>query len=538
MITLLASLDAGRPSKQSGMAKKKGTNDVQGEGLLGLKIVVLTAGAVLMSLEIVGSRLLAPHFGNSVYVWGSLISVFLVALSLGYWIGGHLADRKPSLGILSTVCIAVAACIFVIPWIGHPLCRALLSAGFGEQSGPLVAASLLFLPASFLLGMVSPFSVRLTTKNVQSVGRTAGSLYALSTIGSIIGTLGTTFILIPFVGVSWILKCLGIVMVVLPAALGLVRKQKGGSVIALLMVGLIGVLVHASPSFILGMGKTLILDEDTPYHHLSVVDVGDQERLLQFDRFVESSILLQPPYAGTGEYTNYFHIAFLLRPDIKRTLFVGAGGGIGPRSFLEMNPDMEIDVVDIDQRVLDIAENYFFMPKSPKIHPVAADGRMFFLHQTEPYDCMVLDAFTVGGKIPFHLATREYFELIRSRMAPNGVFVMNIVSALTGPKSGIYSAVSRTLQDVFPHVFVFAHGISQDQNRKQSRSIVLVATIQGRDVRRNDFLSAIPAYPARTSITHAMLRGMIANLVDPPPDNSGTAPLTDDLAPIEMMSSD
>ena len=290
-------------SKQTGTSKKqKPTQEINGE-FIGLKILVLVAGAVLMALEIVGSRLLAPHFGNSVYVWGSLISVFLIALSLGYWVGGHLADRKPFLSILSALCVVVAALIFIIPWIGHPLCQYLLDAGFGEQSGPLAAASLLFLPPSFLLGMISPFSVRITAKDVQSIGRASGSLYALSTIGSIIGTLSTTFVLIPLVGVSWILKCLGITMALLPIVLALLARQKKNIVVASIVIGSIGLLIQSIPSYRLTLNSTLIIDEDTPYHHISVVDVtnshedtpnhlsvvgtANTKRNLLFDRFVE-----------------------------------------------------------------------------------------------------------------------------------------------------------------------------------------------------------------------------------------------------------
>lgn len=523
-------------SAQQGTTKKLKPAQKNNEGLLGLKILVLVAGAVLMALEIVGSRLLAPHFGNSVYVWGSLISVFLIALSLGYWVGGHLADRRPSLSLLIGLCVIVAALIFLIPWIGHPLCRLILDAGFGEQTGPLAAASILFLPPSFLLGMVSPFSVRITTKNVQSVGRAAGSLYALSTIGSIIGTLSTTFVLIPLVGVSSILKGLGITMALLPIAVALMGKKKTATIVAGIIIGSIGVSIHSIPSFRITSNSTLIIDQDTPYHHISVVDMANTQRFLLFDRFVESSIQLQPPYASTVEYTNYFHLAFLLKPDIKNTLFIGAGGGIGPRTFSEINPDMQIDVVDIDRRVLELAESHFYMPKSPNIHPITSDGRTFFHRSPGPYDCVVLDAFTVGGRIPFHLTTREYFELVRSHMTQDGIFVMNISSALTGKKGEIYRAVTRTLQDIFPRVFTFANGLYQKPDREQTRNIILVATVNPNDIHSNDLLAALPNYQERTYITQSMIRSMIANLIDLAPNLSATLPLTDDLAPIETMS--
>jgi spermidine synthase len=516
------------------MKKKQSAQELP-QKMLDLKILVLVAGAVLMSLEIVGSRLLAPHFGNSVFVWGSLISVFLTALSLGYWVGGHLADHNSSLSRLYLLCLIVAACIFLIPWVGHPLCRFLLTSGFGEQSGPLVAASILFLPPSFLLGIVSPFSVRIATQDVESVGRAAGSLYALSTIGSIVGTLCTTFILIPLVGVSWILKCLGIAMAVLPVILILLRGRKKTTAVTGLVIMAIGLSVPTALSYRLHADERVILDEDTPYHHLSVIDNAKPERFLRFDRFTESSIMLRPPYETTSEYTNYFQLSFLAQPNIHRALFVGAGGGIGPRAFLAVNPEMEIDVVDVDKRVLDIAENHFQMPHSPKLHPIVSDGRTYFLRSPAPYDCIVLDVFTIGGRIPFHMTTQEYFEVIRSHMTADGVFMMNINSSLTGERSAIYRAIGRTLQDVFPHVYAFAAGLMKDQHPEKQHNILFLCSMRKDDLSRETFLAALPNYPERTYITHTMLDTMISNFVNLPHDLQNTPPLTDELAPIETM---
>jgi hypothetical protein len=163
----------------------------------GLKLLVFVAGAVLMGLEIVGSRILAPYFGNSVFVWGSLISLFLIALSAGYYIGGAVSDSRPSQSLLNAIVIAVAAFMFLIAVVAAPVCDATLRAGFNEKSGPFLAATVLFLLPSVGMGMVSPFAIRLATHTVASVGKTAGTLYALSTLGSIAGTVLTTFVFIP-----------------------------------------------------------------------------------------------------------------------------------------------------------------------------------------------------------------------------------------------------------------------------------------------------------------------------------------------------
>lgn len=505
------------------------------ESLLGLEVLVFVGGAVVMALEIAGSRLLAPHFGNSVYVWGSLISVFLMALAGGYMIGGHVADRRPTFASLSTICLVASGLIFLVPFLGNPLCRALLDAGCAERTGPLLAAFALFLPASVLLGMVSPYAIRLAATDVVSLGRAAGKLYALSTLGSIVGTLATTFVLIPHVGLTWILRGLGLAMLLVPAAVVILRTRRAGVIVPVALVAAIGLSLPASASTLLEEGEKVRLEAETPYHRIFVTDMDPPGvRLLRFDRFVESSIGIEPPHPTWSAYTNYFHLAFLVRPEIKRALFIGAGGGIGPRTFLAVNPAMQVDVVDIDQKVLDVARDLFFMPQSPNLRPIARDGRMFVMGSTDKYDCIVLDAFTIGGRIPFHLTTREFFELCRAHLEPGGVFVMNTNTALSGDASGIYFSVARTLQDAFPHVAAFGQEFAVDRDPLRSRNVLFVCSPDAPLPTVTELAERLPGYAARSTITHAMLRAMTTDALTLP-DLSGVTPFTDDFAPIETM---
>jgi len=490
---------------------------------------------VLMALEMVGSRLLAPHFGNSVFVWGSLISVVMAALAGGYYVGGRLADRLPSWTFLGGICVTAALLIFLVPAIGHPVGRSLTGLGLGEQSGPLVAAAILLLPPSVLLGMVTPFAVRLAATSVETIGREAGTLYALSTLGSILGTLLTTFVLIPKFGVILILKGLAVSMLLLPVLLALDRKR-GMPLGRAAIVAVVGLLLPSSPAAKLSRAEKLVASYETPYHGIQVVDFnGGRIRALKFDRFVESSIFAEPPYPTGSEYTSYFHLAFVLRPKMHRVLFIGAGGGIGPRTFREIDPEIQVDVVDIDRKVLDVARDYFHMPEGDGLRAVARDGRMF-LRDAEPgYDAVILDAFTIGGRIPFHLATREAFELCRDRLAPGGVFVMNINSAVDGPESEIYESIVATLQQVFPAVQAFAHEWRFDPDPERSRNILLFATQDGQAPSREEWIARARHYPARSSITLDMAEGMASDFL-PIADVSTAVVFTDDHAPIDTMS--
>jgi spermidine synthase len=491
-----------------------------------------------MGLEIVGSRILAPSFGNSVFVWGSLISLFLIALSAGYYVGGRLSDRSPSRVLLNSIVLAVAAWMFFIPVMAEPVCDALLRTGFGEKSGPFIAAGVLFLLPSIGMGMVSPFAIRLATHAVASVGQTAGTLYALSTLGSIVGTMLTTFVLIPTLGASAILTGLAAALL-LTAALTFPFRSRGAAASGLavaLLVALGGVYGFSQAEASLPYGHKLVRELNTPYHHIEVVDdTLNGVRLLKFDRYVESSIELDPPHRTISHYTRYFHLALAAKPDVKRALFIGAGGGVGPRAFHMHDAEMEIDVVDIDQAVLDVAHEDFFLDRSPKIRSIAADGRMFVRDAPNAhYDAIILDAFTIGGRIPFHLVTTEFMELCRQKLTPGGVFVMNINSAVAGPNSQIFHSMYKTLAGVFPGVDAFAL-FSERLRRDEATNIILVAVNRDEPMTPDDWAAAAANYRSASYVDQTQVEHMIRDLLKTPPDVSDAAVFTDDYAPIETM---
>jgi spermidine synthase len=502
---------------------------------ISLKLLVFWSGAVLMGLEIAGSRVLAPHFGNSVFVWGSLISIFLIALSLGYYIGGRIADRYPLRFLLNSICIAVSLLIFGIAIFSRAFCEYLVEEGWGEQSGPFVASLVLFLPPSVGMGIVSPFAIRLATPSVTSVGKISGTLYALSTLGSIAGTVVTTFVLVPLIGLSAILKGLGLVLLA-TSLLTLPLRKHGQTVAGLTGLSLVtaACVLWPSPRLSLRRGESVVLDVDTPYHHISVVDNRLHEsRELRFDRYVESAITTRPPYPTLSGYTNYFHLAFLAQPRIERSLFIGAGGGVGPRSFHMHDPTMLIDVVDIDPKVLQVAREHFYLENDDNISTIAQDGRMFVRTTEHEYDCVILDAFTIGGRIPFHLVTRQFFQLCHDRMSDDGVFVMNINSAIQGPLAHIFLSMYHTLQSVFPHTYAFVLG--QGGSQYASTNVILVSS-KGGEVSPQQWRDRARRYQSRSYIEPPMIQRMVEDLLTDVPDVSRAPVFTDDYAPIETMA--
>jgi spermidine synthase len=509
-------------------------------GSAGLKLLVFVSGAVLMGLEIVGSRLLAPYFGNSVFVWGSLISLFLIALSAGYYAGGRVADRHPSQALLNSILIGVSAWLFAIAAMAGPVCEAVSAEDMklGEKWGPLLAAAILFLLPSIGMGVVSPFAVRLATHTVASVGKTSGTLYALSTIGSIAGTMITTFVLIPSMGAGEILKGLAAALLATAVITFPFASRKAAATAALVAALAGGATAYAiDPARIhLTPGAKLLVDVDTPYHHISVVDDPAGYVELRFDRFVESRIENAEPYRSLSAYTNYFHLAFLPQPNIKRVLFIGAGGGVGPRSFHQHDPTMKIEVVDIDAKVLELARSHFHMDDVDVI-TTAVDGRTYVRQAPEgAYDVIVLDAFSIGGRIPFHLVTREFLELCRDRLAPGGVFLMNINSAVQGPKSQIFQSMYKTAAAVFPentHAFMLGQGYVA---RDESTNIILVGLDREQAADAAQWRTWAEDYRSASYITPSMVQQMVTERIATLPEMKEAPVFTDDFAPIETMT--
>jgi spermidine synthase len=508
-----------------------------------LLVLVFTAGFVLMGFEIAGSRVLAPFFGNSVYVWGSLIGTILAALGLGYAWGGRISDRWPSRRLLGGIGIGAAAGVFIVPYLGPRVCKAI-----GESSvvwGPILASAVLFLVPGVLFGMVSPFAIRLQARAVETMGRTAGLLYALSTIGSFAGTFVTTFVLIPALGMSVILKILGTAMLVASAlTLGTGLRVLMPTAVCL-FISYAWFLFPVPAAFSLSYGELIRYEASTPYHHLYVIDDSNGSRYLRFDRYTESQIGPAPGYEGRSAYTKYFHLAPAFAWPLKRVCFIGAGGGIGPREFLQSYPGVKVDCVDIDPEVLRVCQEYFHVPKDhPDLRMIEADGRMFVRRKAEgPWDAVLLDAFTIGGRIPFHLVTKEYFGEIRSRLAPGGILLMNVISAIEGRRAEMFRAVHRTMAEAFGDLpapagaaadgprHVFAFDVHHWSRTTETRNVIFVAA--------RDPLLFETALRRATELTgegrfREEVQGQLKSRIGQAPDPAAIL-LTDEHAPVETM---
>lgn len=456
-----------------------------------IRFTVFVSGAVVMALELVGSRLLAPTFGDSIFVWGSLIGVVMMALSVGYYYGGRLADRSPSHETFSLITLVAGLLILLIPMTSPMILEAVYYSGFGDRYGPILASLLLLAAPTILLGMVSPYSIRLAAPSLDELGGISGSLYSISTGGSIFGTFFTVFFLIPSFGVRQIIFSLGVVLIIMSLA----HYTWKSRAFILLLVLLLNVPASLIGGALTRESGTLVYRKDTPYSTLTVVDNAEGTiRTLFLNNLAQSVMYLDGSNRQASSYTDYFNLAFLFTPDVERVLFIGGGGFSGPKQFLEYYPHLSVDVVEVDPDVVRVAREYFYVVDDPRLGVFVDDGRAF-LSDAEEYDVIVLDAYS-RAYVPFHLMTLEFFEALDEHLSPDGVIVSNLISSLVGDTSDLLMAEYRTVGEVLPQVYLFR---TSSEFLFTVQNIILVATKAPVRLGESELVERAEAFPVRGS---------------------------------------
>lgn len=443
-----------------------------------LGVTAFSSGAVVMALEITGSRVLTPVFGSSTTTWGILIGIVLTGLAIGYFLGGRVADSSPSFKRLCSVVFSTGLFILFIPFISQPLIEFFIKAIPDFSAATFFSALLIFGLPAILLGFVSPYAIKLAATTLRKIGTTAGNLYSISTLGSIFGTFITVFALIPFFEIWHLIFAFGfILMGISVAGLGKIPKIMTGVLIVVFVVNTIGGLEESSSSSssvnnnIFGSDSEILFEEETPYSSLAVTEKNNF-RTLYIDGAVQSHMDLSDPSKLVLEYTKSFHLTSLINPQLEKVLFVGGGGFSGPKSFLSNYDDITtVDVVEIDPLVVDVAKEYFFVVDDPRMEIITEDARVFLTQTDKKYDAIILDAYA-GYEIPFHLMTEQFYEILDERLNDNGVIVSNFLGTLQGQNSELLQANYKTLQEIFPSVFVFPSNI---ENTDRRQNIIIVA---------------------------------------------------------------
>ncbi|OGF25753.1 hypothetical protein A2303_07205 [Candidatus Falkowbacteria bacterium RIFOXYB2_FULL_47_14] len=437
-----------------------------------LEVILFITGAAGMIFEIAGARVLAPYLGTSLVVWTSLIGIILGSLSFGYLIGGKLADRRQDIKVLAAV-LGAAAFFVGLTASGKDIFLVLLdSLALTVNSGSILAAIVLFAPGSAFLGMATPYAVRLKLRSLDKSGGVVGRLYAISTIGSIAGTFAAGFWLIPYFGTTMVLWVLALILAL--TALIISGRRFWIEKISILAVASIifysgSLAVTAYP----GMA-----DVDTAYNRYWIYErdyEGRSIRVIKTDPFgTQAAVYTDNPDEIVFDYLKFFHVAEHFHPRADRALLVGGGIFTFPRDYILRNPDSEMDVVELDGRLIDLAREHFYYRDDPRIGVFHEDGRIFLNRNKTVYDHIYLDAFNSHISIPFQLTTREAVQKIHDSLSDDGVVVLNLISAFRGDKGKFLRAELATYKEIFPQVFLFAVHKGSDPAERQN--LILIAT--------------------------------------------------------------
>jgi spermidine synthase len=472
-----------------------------------LELVVFFAGGGILATEIAASRLLAPYFGSSTVVWANIIGLTLAYLALGYWLGGRLVDRRPDPRLLARIILLAAAVLAVTPFVARPILdlalRGFDAISVGVVVGSFFAAVALFAVPITALGAVAPFAVRLALDRVAEAGQVAGKLYALSTAGSLVGTFGAALVTIPFAGTQRTLVGTAAFLALAAALLASRRWLVAPVALAALL---------ALPA---GHVKQSLYETESHYQFIRVLEEDGVRKLELNEGIAIHSEWRRDSVLTGGVWDLFLMVPPLLDRPPRRMLVIGNAGGTIARAYGRYYPDVEIDGVEIDPKLNEVALRFFGAGDNPRLRLIASDGRPFLETTDRRYDIIVVDAYR-QPYVPFQLATQEFFELARDHLRTGGVVAVNV--AATPRDRSLTRAIATTALTAFPQVWRW---------RALRFNVLLLAfqrpvstlELHARAERVRGRLR--PLLPAFQAITLATPQGR---------------PLTDDRAPVEWLT--
>jgi predicted membrane-bound spermidine synthase len=492
--------------------------------------VAFVTGAIVMSFEMLGSRYLNPYFGSGIYTWAALISTVLIALTAGYFLGGALADRAPSPAVLALTVITGSVYLLALPSFAQAVLELVLGSIDDVRAGSLVSAlALMFFPVTFL-GMYSPFAIRLLLRSAQRSGRVSGAVYGISTAGSIVGTLGTTFVLIPTIGsraITLMLGALGLVAGLALLALTRGVRRAGAALVVLTLAALAapagradGLIDEGIRATMLGRPNGRIAHIETEYNDVFITRRGNQ-LVMSFQvkgwDYTESIANLLDPDDLPLRYAQVMTIATAYPEAPKKILMLGLGGGSISTYLGRFMPETAITTVEIDPGVITAAKAYFGLRESDRMRYRAGDGRVFLNRSNELYDLILLDAYR-GGYVPFHLLTREFYTLVKQRLAPGGAAAFNVHDG-----SKLYASTVRTLGEVFTGLDLYPTGVGE---------VIAVATASPLD--KNTLERRAAALQERHGFRFPLPQTLQRRMANPRSQAEKGDVITDDFAPADV----
>lgn len=496
-----------------------------------LYLAVFFSGMTSLAVEMAASRLLGNYFGASNLVWASIIGLIMIYLTAGYFLGGYWADRSPHYHTFFQILAWGAFGIGLIPIIARPVLQLSASAfdqlQMGELFGSFLAVLILFAIPVTLLGTASPFAIRLSVQNLQGAGRTAGAIYGVSTLGSFIGTFLPVLLFIPTIGTfRTFLAISGLLLVVILFCLWRAVSWRMAAAylpMPLIILALAVVGIRGSDKSAEGM----IYEGESAYNYIQVLQFGNT-RVLRLNEGQGMHSMYNPQLVNFhGPWEQVLVAPFFNAPpyaptQVQRMAIVGLAAGTTAREASAVFPDIAIDGIEIDPLIIQVARTYFDM-NEPNLNVITQDGRIGLERSTTHYQVISIDAYR-PPYIPYHLTTREFFEIARDHLTTDGVLVLNVGR---GPGDRrLLDAFSSTLAQVFPSIHVM--------DIPDTFNSIIYATMQPTQAANvNANLAALVGQPG---ISPLLLEAMQTTITNMQPTHTDGVVFTDDRAPIEWIT--
>lgn len=493
-----------------------------------LSFVVFLTGVCVLIIEVVATRILSPYFGNTIFTVSSVIGIVLAALSVGYYFGGRLADQYPSEKIFYTIIFTSGLSVILLQLLNLLLLPS-LGYSLSLTSGPIFSAIILFFLPSLLLGTLSPFAIKLQGLRFphQGIGSITGEIFFWSTLGSIFGSLLTGFVFIPQFGISQIVLAVAIILIIL----GLVPLIKAGlyknSISQVIFVALMGILSIILISRF--KGNHVVYQHDGLYEKITIYDkeyLGKPTRFFQQDRSNSGAMFLASDELVLN-YTKYYALYKVFKPDIKNVLVIGGGAYSIPKALLKDLPDATVDVSEIEPSLYELAQKYFRLNNKERLHNYTQDGRRFLHDTNKNYDFIFSDVYYSLFSVPAHFTTQEFFEIAKDKLSEGGIFVANLIGDLSRQKPSLTMSEMKTFQTVFPNSYFFA---VDSPDKIESQNIIFVGYNSDKKIDFNDQQIIINENPILQSLGEKFI-----NLDQF--DFSEYPILTDNFSPVEYLTS-
>lgn len=457
------------------------------------EVILFIVNIIYMILELVASRVLSPYFGNSNFVWTSVIGIILLSSSIGNYIGGVIADKKELNKKLKMILLVSFVFVIIIPFLQNSIISNIAKIISDIRIGAILSTIILFFAPSLFFGTLTPIILKLKLDSLDTVGIISGKIYATATIGGIIGTFLGGFFLVPNFGSVQILFVLAIILFLLIPIVDFKLDIKA-VIIGCIIIGICLFIMifninqnQTNGTAILNGEQGKFVSYDTQYGRVLIYNQmrdDDLVRVLNIDSGYESACFVdESKYTDlVFEYTQYYDLMFKANKEIKDTLLIGGAGYSYPKHFISKNLDKNMDVVEIDGEITKIAKEYFGLDKlideynleeTKRLNLITDDGRTYLNKNTKKYDAILNDAFS-GSSPAETLTTNEAIQKIKASLNEGGLYLTNIISSLEGINSKFLRAEVNTLRQNFKNVYVIP--CNYDDNFEIVQNNMVIAT--------------------------------------------------------------